>query len=68
MAKQLATPLGAQLCSVLLQAYEGAGSALTRERWLVGTSLGLLLSSSTSAKQTALKGELDNTIATIIID
>ena len=51
------TPSGSQLCSILLKAYEGAGSNLVQEQWLVGKSLGLLLASSVSAKRAALKGE-----------
>ena len=51
-------PSGGLLCGALLKAYEGASANLINERWLVGKSLSLLLASSTSAKQTGLKGEL----------
>ena len=52
------TPYGGLLCGALLKAYEGASANLMNERWLVGKSLSLLLASSTSAKQTGLKGEV----------
>lgn len=50
-------PSGSLLCGILLKAFEVGGSKLLKEWWLVCNAFGLLLASSMSAKQTALKGD-----------